>query len=102
MEERPRKESTQERHPRRAMARSLIAAIVGFIPLIPEIVRAYGLDSIPWIATAAALCATTARIMVMPPVVKWCETYVPWIAPSGYDGLHRKDLGQDGNLDDQD
>lgn len=82
------------------MLRTLLAAVIGFLPLVPEIVRAYGLDSIPWIASAAALCAATARVLVIPGVVAWTEKFVPWLAPREYAGLHRKEkLDGDNDID---
>ena len=79
----PNEHPTQVRRPRAAVARTLVAAFLGLLPLIPEIVKLYGLDSIPWVASAAALAATTTKVLAMPGVEKWLSTYAPWLSAGG-------------------
>lgn len=74
---------TQVNQPRRATARTVIAAIVGLIPVLPDVIRAYGLDSIPVIAAALTIIAATARVLTLPQVEKWLQDYVPWLSANG-------------------
>lgn len=81
----------QRRFPGRATLRTLFAALVALIPLLPEIIRASGWQSIPWIAAIAGVAATITRIMAMPAVDRWLDTYLPWLASEPYTGRHRKE-----------
>ena len=84
MSEKPREiEPSQVRRPRAAAIRTAVAAILAAIPIVPEIVKIYGLDTIPWIAAAAAIAATTIRVLALPAVEKWIATYIPWLSAGG-------------------
>jgi len=74
---------TQVNQPRRATIRTVIAAIVGLIPVLPDVIRAYGLDSIPVIAAGLTIIAATARVLTLPQVEKWLQDYAPWLSANG-------------------
>lgn len=81
----------QRRFPGRATLRTVVAALLALIPLLPEIIRASGWGAIPWVAGIAGVAATVTRIMAMPSVDRWLETYLPWLASEPYAGRHRKE-----------
>lgn len=79
----PTPTASQVSRPRAATIRTILAALVGALPLIPEIVRMYGWDSVPWIAAVAAVAAATTRVLALPAVEAYLEKYAPWLSAGG-------------------
>lgn len=75
-------EPTQVRHPWRATARTVAAATVTALPLVPVVVHELGLESVPWIVSAVAVVGGVTRVLAMPAVDGWLRRYVPWLAAS--------------------
>lgn len=74
--------STQAAHPWRATLRTIFAAIVGLASAWLVIVEAIGLDpGVPWVATSIAVTGAVTRVLALPAVIGWLETFVPWLAP---------------------
>lgn len=73
---------TQAQYPWRATLRTLVAAVVGLLPLLPAIVDALGLGSLPWVVGLLAVVAAVTRVLALPAVVAWTERFLPWLAPS--------------------
>lgn len=66
---------TQVTHPWRATARATLTAAVALLPLLPEIARAAGVDTIPAIASVLAVVAAIQRVITLPAVNAWLTTY---------------------------
>lgn len=81
--------ATQTTRPVAAVLRTIVAAAIGLIPIIPEIVKAYGLESVPWIAGVVGVIAATGRVLTLPEVEDWLQTYAPWLSAAG-DGTEKK------------
>ena len=75
-------EPTQVRNPRRALIRTIFAATVSLAAITPFIVGALGVTATGgvWAAILAVAGAIT-RVMALPGVNAWIESYVPWLAP---------------------
>ena len=75
-------EPTQVRNPRRALIRTIFAAAVSLAAIAPFIVNALGVTATGgvWAAVLAVAGAIT-RVMALPGVNAWIESYVPWLAP---------------------
>lgn len=58
---------TQVQHPWRAVVRTIVAAI----PLVPIIVTALGVESVPWVASGLAGIAAVTRVLAIPAVNAW-------------------------------
>ena len=73
---------TQVRNPRRATVRTVFAAVVSLAAITPFIVGALGVATTGggWAAVLAVAGAIT-RVMALPGVNAWIESYVPWLAP---------------------
>ena len=71
---------TQSRHPWRATTRTVAAAIVAFLPFLPEIVKMFGVESLPWVAAIVAVAGTVTRVLAMPGVNGWLQRYLPFLA----------------------
>lgn len=74
-------ESSQVRHPWRATLRTLIASIVGLLPVLPHIAHEFGWESIPWIATTLTVASAITRILATPQANDWLEKYASWLLP---------------------
>lgn len=69
---------TQTRHPWRATIRTVFAAVVGLLPLLPIIVDELGVASVPWVAGVLAVIATVTRVLAIPAVNEWVTEYLPF------------------------
>ncbi|QIS18524.1 hypothetical protein [Nocardia terpenica] len=73
--------STQSAHPWRATARTVLAAVTGLLAMLPLIVDASGIpESTPGLAGALAIAAGITRVLALPAVNAWLQTYLPWLA----------------------
>ena len=69
---------TQVRNPRRATVRTVFAAVISLAAITPFIVGALGVTTTGGVwAVAGAI----TRVMALPGVNAWIESYVPWLAP---------------------
>ncbi|WP_435589819.1 hypothetical protein [Micromonospora aurantiaca (nom. illeg.)] len=73
-------EPTQTRHPWRATLRTLAAAIVGAITLIPVVAVTAGVDTVPAVAQVIAVATAVTRVLALPAVDAWLRRYLPWLA----------------------
>jgi len=69
---------TQARHPWRATIRTVFAAVVGLLPLLPVIVDQLGVASVPWVAGVLAVIAAVTRVLAVPAVNAWLTEYLPF------------------------
>ena len=88
--------STQERNPRSAVARTVLAAVVAAFPLLNgvllvalEVLKPYEVNLPGWVflwlngalAVVTALTALFTRILAVPGVNDWLRRYLPLFAP---------------------
>lgn len=74
---------TQSKHPWRATARTVIAAlvpIVALLPLLPDIAREAGIAQVGWVAGILAVAAAITRVLAMPAVNEWLHRHLPDLA----------------------
>jgi len=79
---------TQVRHPWRATARTIFAALVAFASMWGLIVEALHLDpSWQWVAIATAIAGGITRLMAIPAVEVFLRRFLPWLAASKTDDV---------------
>lgn len=71
---------TQTRHPWRATARTVFAGAVALLTLIPYVVAEAHLDAVPGVTQVLAVAAAVTRILAIPGVDAWLQTYLPFLA----------------------
>lgn len=72
--------TTQARHPWRATLRTIVAAGLPLVVLLPAIVDASGVARFGWAAGLVAACGTFTRVLAVPGVNAWLAQYVPPLA----------------------
>ena len=83
--------STQARHPWRATARTLLAALVGVAAMAAPVYTAITGQSpeaaAGWTAVGLAIAGAVTRVLALPQVDDWLHLFVPWLATGGrFDG----------------
>ncbi|GAA4714382.1 hypothetical protein [Phytohabitans rumicis] len=71
---------TQTQHPWRATARTIFAAVVGALTLIPVVAATAGIDTVPAIAQVIVVTTAITRVLALPGVDAWLRTHLPWLA----------------------
>ena len=79
--------TTQSRHPWRATARTIFAAGVALLTLLPVIAMTAGVDTVPAVAQVLLVAGAVTRILALPGVEKFMELYIPWLAASPVEGI---------------
>lgn len=74
--------ATQTKHPWRAVIRTAVAAAVAGVTLVPEIVTAAHIGTVPTVAQIVAVSMAVTRVLAVPGVNAWLGTYLPWLAAS--------------------
>lgn len=82
MQPQPPVTPTQTAHPWRATVRTVVAAIVGALFLLPIVVSQLGVDGVPWVAAVVAIAGTVTRVLAIPAVNAFITEYLPWLAPT--------------------
>lgn len=77
--------STQSKHPTRAVIRTVLAATVALLPILPTLVEKLGVGTVPWVAGILAVAGAITRILAMPDVENWLHEYVPWLSAQPQD-----------------
>ena len=72
-----RRPDPQTLRPRIGTMRSVIVAIIGPIPLLPDIARAAHVDTVPAIAATLAVVAAIDRVLALPAVDDWLDRHLP-------------------------
>ncbi|MCW3838533.1 hypothetical protein ONA70_00255 [Micromonospora yasonensis] len=77
--------TTQTRHPWRAVARTIFAAVVALLSLLPAIAATAGIGAVPLVAQALAVAAAVTRVLAIPGVDGFLRRYLPFLAsaPAG-------------------
>lgn len=71
-------EPTQVEYPWRATVRTVFQAFVGFCALLPLIFA--DVNPVGAVGIALAVAGFVTRVMAIPAVNVWLETYLPWLA----------------------
>lgn len=71
---------TQTRYPWRATLRTVLAALVGALSLLPTIAVTAGIDTVPAVAQAVVVAGAITRVLANPAVDAWLRRYLPWLA----------------------
>jgi hypothetical protein len=79
--------TTQSRHPWRATARTVFAAGVALLTLLPVIAMTAGIDTVPAIAQVLVVAGAVTRVLALPGVERFMELYIPWLAASPVEGI---------------
>lgn len=72
--------TTQVRYPWRATVRTVLAAGVGILPLLPLIVEAAGIATVPWVVGVLALAGAITRVLAVPGVEAWVRKYLGFLS----------------------
>lgn len=68
MAERP---PTQIRYPWRSVIRSVVVTTIALLPVLPEIAKVAGVETVPLVASTLGIVAVLQRIITIPEVDKW-------------------------------
>ena len=79
--------TTQSRHPWRATVRTIFAAGVALLTLLPLIAATAGIDTVPAIAQVLLVAGAVTRVLALPGVERFLELYIPWLAASPVEGI---------------
>jgi hypothetical protein len=71
---------TQTRHPWRATARTILAAALPLIPLLPELVDVLGLRAYAWAGGIVTAAGIITRVLAVPGVNAWLARHAPALA----------------------
>lgn len=77
--------STQTRYPWRAVARTIFAAVVALLSLLPTIAAVAGIDAVPLVAQAVTVAAAVTRVLAIPGVDAFLRQYLPFLASAPAD-----------------
>lgn len=72
--------TTQTAHPWRATARTVFAATVALLTLLPVIAATAQIDTVAWVAQVLVVTGAVTRVLALPGVESFLETYLPWLA----------------------
>lgn len=74
--------TTQSAHPWRATIRTIFAATVALLTLLPVIAATAGIEAVPAVAQVLVVTGAVTRVLALPGVEGWLERFVPWLAAS--------------------
>ena len=70
----PERPPTQIRYPWRSVLRSVAVATVALLPVLPEIAKVAGVETVPLVASTLGIVAVLQRIITIPEVDRWMTT----------------------------
>lgn len=76
----PVQSTTQVRHPWRATFRTVVAAAVGLLPLLPLVATAASATTIPWVIAMLGIAGAVTRVLAVPGVESWLRKYFSWLS----------------------
>ena len=79
--------TTQSRHPWRATVRTIFAAGVALLTLLPVSAATAGSAPVPASAQVLLVAGAVTRVLALPGVEKFLELYIPWLAASPVEGI---------------
>lgn len=78
----PNPTPTQTAHPWRATVRTVFAALVALLPVLPYVADELGVSTVGWVASVLVIVGGVTRVLAVPRVNAWITEYVPWLAPT--------------------
>lgn len=72
----PERPPTQIRYPWRSVIRSVAVATIALLPVLPEIAKAAGVETVPLVASTLGIVAVLQRIITIPEVDRWLTTTI--------------------------
>lgn len=91
----PARKPTQVKHPWRAVARTVVAGGIAFIPIGTYMLQEANLHTVPAVAAFISLGALITRVLAMPTTERFLRDYIPWLAAAQYEGKHRESKKND-------
>lgn len=70
----PERPPTQVRYPWRSVIRSVAVATIALLPVLPEIAKVAGIETVPLVASTLGIVAVLQRIITIPEVDTWLTT----------------------------
>ena len=70
----PERPPTQIRYPWRSVLRSVAVATIALLPVLPEIAKVAGVETVPLMASTLGIVAVLQRIITIPEVDRWLTT----------------------------
>ena len=67
----PERPPTQIRYPWRSVIRSVAIATIALLPVLPEIAKLAGVETVPLVVSTLGIVAVLQRIITIPEVDKW-------------------------------
>lgn len=67
----PERPPTQVCYPWRSVARSVAVATIALLPVLPEIAKVAGVETMPLVASTLGIVAVLQRIITIPEVDRW-------------------------------
>jgi hypothetical protein len=71
---------TQIRHPWRAVIRTVAAAVIALIPVLPPIIDSLGVATVPWVASGLIVIGAVTRVLALRQVETWLRQWAPALA----------------------
>lgn len=71
---------TQSKHPWRATARTVFAAVIALASLLPTIALAAHVDTLAGVTQVLAVAGAVTRVMAIPGVNEWLLRFAPFLA----------------------
>lgn len=71
---------TQTRHPWRATVRTVFAAGVALLSLLPVIAVTAHVEAVPAVTQVLGVTGAITRVLAIPGVDEWLRRFVPWLA----------------------
>ena len=72
----PERPPTQVRYPWRSVVRSVAVATIALLPVLPEIAKVTGIETVPLVASTLGIVAVLQRIITIPEVDRWLTTTI--------------------------
>ncbi|EGT5591766.1 hypothetical protein ACL1HR_08420 [Corynebacterium striatum] len=73
-------EVTQVKYPIRAVVRTVLAAAVGLLPVLPAIADGLGVSAVPWVAATLAVSGAITKILAHPSTEQFLQHHAPWLS----------------------
>lgn len=73
-------EPTQVKHPNRASFRTIFQGAIALAAILPLILTTAGIPVVGWAAILVAVSGAITRVMALPSVERFLESYVPALA----------------------
>lgn len=62
------------------VARTVVAAVVGLLSLLPVTAATAGVETVPAVAQVLVVTGAVTRVLALPGVERWLRRLVPWLA----------------------